>query len=229
MCSSLTFGHDKRRLPRKQRRKPSTDRASNLLETTIPTIYLLESCLPSPVAAQVPSFWLCGLHFGPSFWLSGPSILAFWVFTLGFWAFHSQGSTALPGSSLVLLASLRLALRYYAPPPQRGKHHGWEKLRVFLASRPASPQYHRIFTPFLLSALGPCREPDLLSVSGSTKSEISRSENYRMDQTITTNKTGKTRLTWNALTPSTDVAFTVTTPRTLEVPLNTSVCMKIIP
>ena len=100
MCSSLTFGHDKRRLPRKQRRKPSADQASNLLETTIPTMYLLESCLPSPVAAQVPSFWLCGLHFGPSFWLSGPSILAFCVFTLGFWAFHSQGSTALPGSSL---------------------------------------------------------------------------------------------------------------------------------
>ena len=93
-------GLRKRRLPRKQRRKPSTDQASNLLETTIPTMYLLESCLPSPVAAQVPSFWLCGLHFGPSFWLSGPSILAFWVFTLGFWAFRSQGSTALPGSSL---------------------------------------------------------------------------------------------------------------------------------
>ena len=51
------------------------------------------------------------------------------------------------------------------------------------------------FTPFLLSALSPCREPDLHSVSGSTKSEISRSEKYRMDQTITTNKTGKTRLT----------------------------------
>ena len=133
----MIFGQDKRRLPRKQRRKPSTDRASNLLETTIPTMYLLESCLPSPVAARVPSFWPCGLHFGPSFWLSGPSILAFWVFTLGFWAFHSQGSTALPGSSLVLLASLRLALKYYAPPPQRGKHHGCEKLRVFLASRPA--------------------------------------------------------------------------------------------
>ena len=92
-----------------------------------------------------------------------------------------------------------------------------------------SPNITGFFTPFLLSALSPCREPDLHSVSGSTKSEISRSENYRMDQTITTNKTGKTRLTWNALTPRTDVAFTVTTPRTLEVPLNTSVCMKIIP
>ena len=93
----------------------------------------------------------------------------------------------------------------------------------------APPMSQGFFTPFLLSALSPCREPDLHSVSGSTKSEISRSEKYRMDQTITTNKTGKTRLTWNALTPRTDVAFTVTTPRTLEVPLNTSVCMKIIP
>ena len=34
----MTFGQDKRRLLRKQRRKPSADRASNPLETTMPTL-----------------------------------------------------------------------------------------------------------------------------------------------------------------------------------------------
>ena len=118
-------------------KKPSTDRASNLLDIAIPKTHLLESCLPSSVAARVSSFRPCRLPFGPFLWHAGPSISVFWVFTLGFWTFHSQGSTSLLGSSLVLLASLTLALRYYALPPQRGKHYGCEKLRVFLGSRPA--------------------------------------------------------------------------------------------
>ena len=106
---------------------PSKKKLTTATSTELPSC---SACLPSSVAARMSSFRPCRLPFGPFLQHAGPSISVLGVFTLGFWAFHSQGSTSLLGSSLVLLASLTLALSD-ALPPQRGKHHGREKLRVF--------------------------------------------------------------------------------------------------